>query len=1269
MDPTKQGWLKVNDQTKSGSLLSFKKHQKMWVVLDNRLLLGYSSDKLKNTVHFKIKVDDATLLSNLNKDENQFEVSTDEYHLHMVAASSEEALSWLTSIQTCRTDYISMSSASSINDNLMVRSIESESKEKTSIVVKLTKNGVNNGNNTKREKVFDDPLRSADLSNFRLQRSPVRKSGNSLQFNDDTSSTADPWIKNEDLDESSDVYQLTKELSNEQKKYKKLRDEYGALQETLAAKNKQLFDMHDQVNDQNNDAIVRSDLYREQVTRVKSLETSNLFLNNELRKQNKDLRESRKLAALYKRDMEFHLFDLKMYQRDYVKLVGELVYKPLADPIHGAIVRSSDNQRIIKDLSLLNENVKKLKHHNVPLVSWGSKEFVDKYRFVHSVPNVATRMHYCSRQLTKALNEIYDCGPDSTQNCKIWENVIFDNSPDKFRITERLKKLVLEDIPDRYRGFVWQQLIHEHVKSSTHEPYDIIGSDGQHLSYFYEKLALKDDLMEGNKQFAKYMKQIIMDVPRTMPRNRRFAVEDPKLRRNLERVLTAFCIHAPDIGYCQGFNFLAGGALLYLDEEDAFWFLVSAVQVLFPPEYFLNDLAGLRADQEVLTSIVREECPLLCDHLNRFLKHFEISVVTTSWFLGLFFDSMDFEVLVRVWDCLLVFGHEALFRISVAIFSIYEGRILEVTEPSQLLHAIKNLPRVIGNADQLIREAFTGLQKFPSWDQLMSDRSEIESKFVEEYNIRQQQCNNYKAKLMKENSKDDDINEKLVFDKSSVGFDNMLLCASCKLSEYSQIYQVNTDNNELYDLSLPINNHVTCMAICGEDEVIVGLVTGQLQAYSISKCFVRWSMWLPNVVLSVEVTTNNLYVGTANSMLHVLKRTEGNGKPILVDTVELSNPPCCMCLVSNNHLWVGCDAGVYVIDIVTSETEGFFLVSLQKDHISSMHYWQDAKMNEDDMQLVWISLENSPIVQLFDSYKFKAGPIMVFDINTDESLSLRQPMMKNTGKTTNNSFFITKISSIINDQVWLSTSNGNVLKYKVVEIDNVSENQEKEQKEEKEDQPGEFPVVIPDDNPKYTMSLISKVQVSMEKNKISCILPEPKKNVIVSVSGYMGEENSVVKIEEDKLVSIIVATKSQETSSVASHDEQIDPDEPSKNEDLSRDSDEGIFSTLGNQSALSTSMPQIAPPNASHAVVMRQKSSAPVPQAHRASTTEVDGLLHKHPTLSVSKSYGKLNGRGEPPNPQQSWVSLGSAAKNAVTSYKEKGAGKFGKMFKGMWKS
>lgn len=63
-----------------------------------------------------------------------------------------------------------------------------------------------------------------------------------------------------------------------------------------------------------------------------------------------------------------------------------------------------------------------------------------------------------------------------------------------------------------------------------------------------------------------------MDVPRTMPRNKSFCSDDNRIRESLEQVLTAFSLHAPDIGYCQGFNFLAGGALLYLQEEDAFWY-------------------------------------------------------------------------------------------------------------------------------------------------------------------------------------------------------------------------------------------------------------------------------------------------------------------------------------------------------------------------------------------------------------------------------------------------------------------------------------------------------------------------------------------------------------------------------------------------------------------------------------------------------------------------------------------------------------------------
>jgi len=39
----------------------------------------------------------------------------------------------------------------------------------------------------------------------------------------------------------------------------------------------------------------------------------------------------------------------------------------------------------------------------------------------------------------------------------------------------------------------------------------------------------------------------------------------------MREVLQAFTLHNPDIGYCQGFNFIAAVFLLLLTAEDAFW--------------------------------------------------------------------------------------------------------------------------------------------------------------------------------------------------------------------------------------------------------------------------------------------------------------------------------------------------------------------------------------------------------------------------------------------------------------------------------------------------------------------------------------------------------------------------------------------------------------------------------------------------------------------------------------------------------------------------
>ena len=99
----------------------------------------------------------------------------------------------------------------------------------------------------------------------------------------------------------------------------------------------------------------------------------------------------------------------------------------------------------------------------------------------------------------------------------------------------------------------------------------------------------------------------------------------------LRRVLLAYSLHNPDIEYCQvvkidsrtehlylnlqGFNRIAAIALLFLNEEDAFWLLVYIVDVVMPLNYYTKQLIGAQVDQAVFKELVTEKLPNLADHL------------------------------------------------------------------------------------------------------------------------------------------------------------------------------------------------------------------------------------------------------------------------------------------------------------------------------------------------------------------------------------------------------------------------------------------------------------------------------------------------------------------------------------------------------------------------------------------------------------------------------------------------------------------------------
>ncbi|ORX38703.1 rab-GTPase-TBC domain-domain-containing protein [Kockovaella imperatae] len=194
--------------------------------------------------------------------------------------------------------------------------------------------------------------------------------------------------------------------------------------------------------------------------------------------------------------------------------------------------------------------------------------------------------------------------------------------------------------------------------------------------------------------------EIEKDITRTFPGNLFFGGDGhgvPKLRN----VLLAYSWHNPSVGYCQGMNMLAATLLLtHPDEEQAYWTLVAIVERLLPAAFFSPDLHGSRVDQMVLDDLVAQYAPKV--HAKLVELGIDLASITFGWFLSLFTDCLPVETLFRVWDVFFVEGHDALFRIALAILKLNEPDLLAADSVSDLFAIINGTTSRLWTADKLI---------------------------------------------------------------------------------------------------------------------------------------------------------------------------------------------------------------------------------------------------------------------------------------------------------------------------------------------------------------------------------------------------------------------------------------------------------------------------------------------------------------------------------------------------------------------------------------
>uniref|UniRef100_A0A914UYM0 TBC1 domain family member 2B n=1 Tax=Plectus sambesii TaxID=2011161 RepID=A0A914UYM0_9BILA len=281
-----------------------------------------------------------------------------------------------------------------------------------------------------------------------------------------------------------------------------------------------------------------------------------------------------------------------------------------------------------------------------------------------------------------------------------WDSFLVNFTEKPLSPSIELKNLVRTGVPKTYRRRVWKSL----VSFLVHDTVSDLGKG------YYETL-LRRSSFKSDSEFDPATKQIDLDLARTLPTNKYF--DDPEAGKieSLRRVLYAYRWHNSSVGYCQGLNRLAAIALLYLEESDAFWFLVSCVEYLQPPNYYSPSLICAVADQKVLKDLVSEKLPKFASHLKQF--DVDLSLFTLSWFLTCFVDSLPHNVYLQIFDVFLYEGNKVLFRFALAVLKLCEAKILACRTVGALHYCLSRVGENITDYKRLAHVAFHELNPFP----------------------------------------------------------------------------------------------------------------------------------------------------------------------------------------------------------------------------------------------------------------------------------------------------------------------------------------------------------------------------------------------------------------------------------------------------------------------------------------------------------------------------------------------------------------------------
>jgi len=345
-----------------------------------------------------------------------------------------------------------------------------------------------------------------------------------------------------------------------------------------------------------------------------------------------------------------------------------------------------------------------------------------------TTPFDETRDRYGFRKKTQYISlETYEAwnGPYTeylARRRKKWVALLKDNGlvtdrPIRFPAkSAKVKRFIRKGIPPDWRGDAWFWYAGgPAIVSKNYGVYNAL-----------VRRAAAGDVTETDEEI------IERDLNRTFPDNVKFKPDPPPLApgevrnsqqvepetpmlQSLRRVLQAFSIHNPRIGYCQSLNFLAGLLLLFMEEEKAFWMLNIITTTYLPGTHELN-LEGANVDLGVLMTSIKDMMPHIWAKIggeldgsslpHSTLRLPPITLCTTAWFMSCFIGTLPIESTLRVWDSFFCEGSKTLFRIALTVFKLGEAEIKAVSDPMEIFQVVQTIPRKLIDCNALMEACY-----------------------------------------------------------------------------------------------------------------------------------------------------------------------------------------------------------------------------------------------------------------------------------------------------------------------------------------------------------------------------------------------------------------------------------------------------------------------------------------------------------------------------------------------------------------------------------